>query len=255
MALSIRSATLACVTALATLGASLPAHALDAEQKKEIGAFIKEYLVENPEIMLEVQDALEKKQYAARNTKAAEAVADNTKAIFGSKYDLTIGNPDGDVTLVEFFDYNCGYCKRAMADMDKILKEDKNVRVVLKEFPILGPESVEAHKVSNAVKLLAPKKYPEFQRTLLGSRGRANEAKAMEVATSLGLKEADIRKSMADNPNDAQVQEAYTLASNLGISGTPSYVIGNEAVFGAVGAEPLKEKIANMRNCGKASCS
>ncbi len=108
MALSIRSATLACVTALSTLGASLPAHALDADQKKEIGAFIKEYLVENPEIMLEVQDALEKKQYAARNTKAAEAVADNTKAIFGSKYDLAIGNPDGDVTLVEFFDYNCG---------------------------------------------------------------------------------------------------------------------------------------------------
>ena len=142
-----------------------------------------------------------------------------------------------------------------MGDMDNILKSDKKIRVVLKEFPILGPESVAAHRVSNAVKLLAPAKYPEFQRTLLGGRGRANEDSAMEVATSLGLKEADIRKSMAENPNDAQVQETYKLANSLGITGTPSYIVGDEAVFGAVGADPLKEKIANMRSCGKATCS
>ncbi|MBW9067538.1 DsbA family protein [Agrobacterium pusense] len=255
MAHFLRSTLLASVTALSTVFASLPAHALDEQQKKEMGEFIKQYLIENPEIMLEVQDALERKQYAARNAKAAEAVADNKKAIFESKFDLALGNPDGDVTLVEFFDYNCGYCKRAMGDMDNILKSDKKIRVVLKEFPILGPESVAAHRVSNAVKLLAPAKYPEFQRTLLGGRGRANEDSAMEVATSLGLKEADIRKSMAENPNDAQVQETYKLANSLGITGTPSYIVGDEAVFGAVGADPLKEKIANMRSCGKATCS
>lgn len=134
MAHFLRSTLLASVTALSTVFASLPAHALDEQQKKEMGEFIKQYLIENPEIMLEVQDALERKQYATRNAKAAEAVADNKKAIFESKFDLALGNPDGDVTLVEFFDYNCGYCKRAMADMDKILKGDKKVRVVLKEF-------------------------------------------------------------------------------------------------------------------------
>lgn len=255
MAHFLRSTVFASITALSTVFAFEPAHALDDRQKKEMGEFIKQYLIENPEIMLEVQDALERKQYAARNAKASEAVADNQKALFESKYDLALGNPDGDVTLVEFFDYNCGYCKRAMSDMDNIIKSDKNVRVVLKEFPILGPESVAAHRVSNAVKLLSPEKYPEFQRTLLGARGRANEESAMEVATSLGIKEADIRKSMEENPNDAQVQEAYQLANNLGITGTPSYIVGTEAVFGAVGAAPLKEKIANMRTCGKASCS
>lgn len=254
MAHFLRSTLLASVTALSTVFASLPAHALDEQQKKEMGEFIKQYLIENPEIMLEVQDALERKQYATRNAKAAEAVADNKKAIFESKFDLALGNPDGDVTLVEFFDYNCGYCKRAMADMDKILKGDKKVRRP-QGVPILGPESVAAHRVSNAVKLLAPAKYPEFQRTLLGGRGRANEDSAMEVATSLGLKEADIRKSMAENPNDEQVQETYKLATSLGITGTPSYIVGDEAVFGAVGADPLKEKIANMRSCGKATCS
>ncbi len=255
MAHLLRSTLVAGMTALSTIATTLPAHALDADQKKEIGEFIKQYLIENPEIMLEVQDALERKQYAARNAKAADAVVDNKKAIFESQYDLALGNPDGDVTLVEFFDYNCGYCKRAMTDMDNILKTDSKVRVVLKEFPILGPESVAAHRVSNAVKLLAPARYPEFQRALLGARGRANEESAMEVATSLGLMEADIRKSMAENPNDAQVQETYKLANSLGITGTPSYIVGDEAVFGAVGADPLMEKIANMRSCGKATCS
>lgn len=255
MALSIKSTAIASLTALSTLFVSLPAHALDDQQKKEFGAFIKEYLIENPEIMLEVQEALERKQYDMRNAKAADAVVENKKALFESKYDLSLGNPKGDVTLVEFFDYNCGYCKRAMSDVDAILKADKNVRIVLKEFPILGPESLEAHKVSNAFKLLAPEKYAEFQRTLLGSTGRANEQSAIEVAESLGVKEADIRKTMASSPNDAQVKEAYQLATSIGITGTPSYVIGDEAVFGAVGAVPLKEKIANMRTCGKATCS
>lgn len=138
MAHLLRSTLLASVTALSMAFASLPAHALDDKQKKEMGEFIKQYLIENPEIMLEVQDALERKQYATRNAKAAEAVADNQKTIFESKYDLALGNPDGDVTLVEFFDYNCGYCKRAMGDMDNILKTDKKVRVVLKEFRSSG---------------------------------------------------------------------------------------------------------------------
>lgn len=255
MKFSLASATLASVMAFSAVGISAPAHALDDQQKKEIGAYIKEYLIANPEIMLEVQDALERKQSEARNAKASEAVSSNQKALFESKFDISLGNPKGDVTLVEFFDYNCGYCKRAMSDMDNILKSDKNIRVVLKEFPILGPESLAAHKVSNAVKLVAPEKYPEFQRTLLGSTGRANEDSAMDVATSLGIDEAAIRKSMEESPNTPQVQEAYSLANNLGITGTPSYIIGTEAVFGAVGADPLKEKIANMRTCGKATCS
>ncbi len=114
--------------------------------------------------------------------------------------------------------------------------------MVLKEFPILGPESVEAHKVSNAVKLLAPKKYPEFQRTLLGSRGRANEAKAMEVATSLGLKEADLRNPWRTTRMMRRFRKPIRLPAISVSPVTPSYVIGNEAVFGAVGARAIEGK-------------
>ncbi|MCJ8518959.1 DsbA family protein [Rhizobium tarimense] len=231
-----------------------PAAALDEEQKKEMGDFIREYLIENPEIMLEVQSALEAKQQEQRVALAGQAVAANHDAIFNSKNDIVLGNPDGDVTVVEFFDYNCGYCKHALADMEAILEKDPNVRFVLKEFPILGPDSIAAHRVANAVRLLAPETYPEFHRTLLGSTGLANEENAMDVATSLGLDEAAVRKSMEENPNDSIVRQAYQLANSLGVTGTPTYVVGNEALFGAVGKEAIEEKVSNVRACGQSTC-
>jgi protein-disulfide isomerase len=234
--------------------AAQPASALDDAQKKEFGEFIKQYLIENPEIMLDVQEALQKKQESARLVKANATIAENKSTIFDSKYDMTIGNPKGDVTIVEFFDYNCGYCRHALTDMETMLKKDQNVRFVLKEFPILGPESVAAHKVSDAFRKLAPEKYSKFHVALLTSDGRADEASAIEVAQSLGVSEKQIRAEMAKSPSDASVQEAYTLAQNLGITGTPSYVIGNELVQGAVGFDDLKTKVKNMRTCGKTSC-
>ncbi|MCJ7994604.1 DsbA family protein [Rhizobium cremeum] len=243
-------------TALVILPAILPtaALALDDAEKKEIGEFIKEYLIANPEIMLDVQDALEKKQYEARQQQASAAVGDNKDALFSSEHDISLGNPKGDVTVVEFFDYNCGYCKRALSDMDDILSKDKNVRFVLKEFPILGPDSLAAHKVSYAFRQIAPEKYGDFHRALLGGKGRADEQAALDVAASLGVSEEQIRAKMAASPNDDQVKEAYQLATSLGITGTPSYIVGNEAVFGAIGSEAIEQKLANVRTCGKATC-
>lgn len=238
----------------ATTVLPVAASALDEQQKQEIGAFIKEYLIANPEIMLDVQDALEAKQQEARLKQASAAISENKDALFSSTHDIALGNPEGDVTIVEFFDYNCGYCKRALGDMDEILASDNNVRFVLKEFPILGPESMAAHKVSDAFRKLAPEKYGEFHRTLMAAPGRHGEESAMEVAISLGVTEEAIRKTMAESPNDAAVKEAYELATSLGITGTPSYIVGEEAVFGAIGHQTISQKVANVRTCGKATC-
>ena len=256
MALTIKTVFAAASLIALTVGLAVPApaFALDAQQKEEIGTFVKEYLIENPEILIEVQQALEKKQSDARAVMAQKAVEENKAAIFTAKGDMTLGNPKGDVTVVEFFDYNCGYCKHAMSDMDDVLSKDKNVRFVLKEFPILGPDSVAAHKVSDAFRKIAPEKYGEFHRALLGGEGRATEDRAIEVAGSLGVSEEALRKTMADSPNAASVKEAYQLATSLGVTGTPSYVIGNEAVFGAIGSASLEEKVANVRACGKTAC-
>ncbi len=245
---------LATGTAIAVSLAAAPAFALDDAQKKEMGAFIREYLIQNPEVMIEVQTALEAKQQAQRTDQSSKAVSTYKDEIFSSANDIVLGNPKGDVTVVEFFDYNCGYCKRAMGDMDEILAKDKNIRFVLKEFPILGPDSMAAHKVADAVRILAPEKYAEFHRELLVGQEHASEATAISVATELGIDEAQIRKTMTEKPNDDIVRQAYQLANAIGITGTPTYVVGDEAVFGAVGLDQIEEKVKNVRSCGKASC-
>ena len=241
-------------TALSVVSVAGGAQAFDQGQKDEIGKIVREYLIAHPEVLAEVQQALEKKQADERMAQAQVAVKENAAAIFNGATDIALGNPQGKTTIVEFFDYNCGYCKRAVSDMDAIIKDNPDVRFVLKEFPILGQDSVDAHKVSFAFKHIAPEKYGEFHRALLGGEGRATEESAIALAATMGLAEADIRKTMTEKPHDDAVREAYTLANDLGITGTPSYVLGEEMVFGAVGVDELKQKIANVRSCGKATC-
>ena len=240
-------------TALTALSIAGGAQAFDDAQKEEIGKIVRDYLVEHPEVLVEVQQALEKKQADERMAQAKTAVKENADAIFNSPTDLALGNPKGKTTVVEFFDYNCGYCKRAVSDMDAIIKANPDVRFVLKEFPILGQDSVDAHKVSFAFKQIAPEKYGDFHRALMTGE-HANEARAIEVAKSLGVAEDAIRAKMAEKPHDDSVRDAYRLAQQLGITGTPSYILGDEAVFGAVGESELAQKIASVRQCGKTTC-
>lgn len=246
--------TVSAVAIAASLAFVQPAAALDDQQKKEFGELIKEYLVEHPEVLLDAQAALEKKQDAARLAQSSQAVTQNKDAIFNSKSDVSIGNPKGDITVVEFFDYNCTYCRHALGDMETLLKQDTNVRFVLKEFPILGPDSVAASRVSDAFRKLAPEKYAAFHRALLGSDGRASEDSAIEVASSLGVSEAAIRAEMAKSPNTDSVKATYQLATDLNVTGTPAYIIGNETISGAIGLEAIQQKIANVRSCGKTTC-
>ena len=246
--------TVSAIALTASFAAIQPAAALDDQQKKEIGEFIKEYLVEHPEVLLDAQAALEKKQDEARLTQSAQVITQNKDAIFNSKDDVAIGNPKGSITVVEFFDYNCTYCRHALGDMDTLLKQDKDVRFVLKEFPILGADSVAASRVSDAFRKLAPEKYAEFHHTLLSSDGRASEDSAIEVAASLGVNEAAIRAEMAKSSNNAMIKATYQLATDLNVTGTPAYVIGNETISGAIGLEAIQQKITNVRSCGKTAC-
>jgi protein-disulfide isomerase len=232
----------------------LPAAALDDAQKQEFGAFIREYLLANPEIVEEMSRALEIKKEAESRVMAQAAIADNKEAIFNAPEDIVLGNPDGDVTVVEFYDYNCGFCKRAMNDMIGLIDKDPNVRFVLKEFPILGPDSLAAHRVAMSFRALAPEKYGEYHMKLLGGDVRATEAHAIEIAKEFGVDEAALKAGMDDPAIDQSIRQTYELANALGISGTPSFVIGNEAVFGAVGEEVLLGKIANMRQCESTVC-
>jgi protein-disulfide isomerase len=177
----------------------------------------------------------------------------HAKALFSSQDGVVLGNPKGNVTLVEFFDYNCGYCKRAMGDLLALLKSDSDLKVLLKEFPVLGEGSVQAARVAMAVRRQAPKKYLEFHTKLLGGRGRANEARALAVAKEMGLDMARVRKDMKKPEVEQALRQDFALAQALGLNGTPSYVVGQEVVVGAVGLDALKQKISKAR-CGKEVC-
>jgi protein-disulfide isomerase len=243
--------------ALALLGApvSVSAQNFTDSQRGDIEAIIKSYLVSHPEVLEEAMNELQKRQTAAETAKHEESIAQNANAIFNSPRGVTLGNKDGDVTFVEFFDYNCGYCKRAMADMLDLMKNDPKLKVVLKEFPVLSEGSVEAAKVAVAVRMQDPtgKKYLDFHQKLLGGRGVADKARAMAAAKDAGLDTARIEKDLANPEIKATIEENMKLAEEMGLNGTPSYVIGKQIVVGAVGLEGLKEKISTAR-CGKASC-
>jgi protein-disulfide isomerase len=227
-----------------------------ARHPEEVQRIVKDYLISNPDVLQQVLMELIKKQQPnvagtppSRPDKSAEVRA-NAKLLFDSPRQVVLGNPQGDVTLVEFFDYNCGFCKRALADKLALLKDDPKLRFVLKELPILGPGSTEAARIAVAVRLQDPTgaRYAAFHERMLSDRSPAGKAQAIAHAAAAGLDMARLERDLASSEIDATLQESATLARTLGISGTPSYVVGDAIVAGAVGAAALKQRIAAVRS-------
>ena len=241
--------------ALAGNNTPMTAASPDTLDRKAVETIVREYLLANPELLLEVQQALDAKQKEQQKI-AQKAIIEGAKdTIYKSAHDGIVGNPDGKVTIVEFFDYNCGYCKRAIEDMRALTAADPDLRFVLKEFPILGPDSQKASVVSMAFHKMMPEKYGEFHNQLLSGHGRAGEASAIKIAVSLGADEAKLREAMKDPEINDIFNETYELANKLAITGTPSYVIGDEVVFGAQGRDVLDQKLAIVKAaCATAAC-
>jgi len=253
-----RFAAVACAALLASALAA--SHAVRAEdvtpaQRGAIEKIVHDYLVGHPEVLQEAMDALQKQQAAAEAEKHKAVIKEHGDALFSSPDQVTLGNPKGNVTFVEFFDYNCGYCKHAMSDMLALMKDDSNLKVVLKEFPVLGPGSVEAAKVAVAVRMQDPdgKKYLAFHVKLLGGRNPADGARALAVAKEVGVDMDRLGKDMKSPEVEKTLQQDFKLAELLGLNGTPSYVIGDDVVVGAIGLEGLRAKV-NTARCGKATC-
>ncbi|MCE1235724.1 MAG: DsbA family protein [Hyphomicrobiales bacterium] len=250
-----RSSTLL-LGALAVALAAAPAglRAEGAPDKAAIEKIVRDYLLANPEVIAEAMQALEKKQADAQAAEQKALIKSSGSLLFDSSRQVVLGNPKGDVTVVEFFDYNCGYCKRALGDMLTLLDKDPNIRIVLKEFPVLGPGSTDAAKIAVAVNRIAPDKYLDFHKRLLGIRGQADKAKALEAATAAGVPAAELDRAIADKETAATLEEVYGLAGALGLSGTPSYVIGEEVIPGAIGFSKLQARIAEARCTATKKC-
>lgn len=240
-------------SALALLATS-PSVAFEPQEREEIETIVREYLLREPELLVEVLDALEEQRSAQAGEMQREAIAAVGAELTASPEGTVLGNPEGDVTIVEFFDYNCGFCRRAQADMEALIEDDPELRVVLKEIPVLGPESEAASRVSLAIRDLEPERYAEFQRRLLTSGATANEEAALALAEEMGLDRGAIAEATDSPAVVSALQESARLAAALNITGTPTYVVGNELVPGAVGADQLASRIAQVRECGEAGC-
>jgi protein-disulfide isomerase len=221
-------------------------------QRGEIERIVREYLIAHPEVLQEAMAELEKRQNAAELEKQIVGVKQNKEVLFNSAHQVTLGNPKGDVTMVEFFDYNCGYCKKALGDMLTLLQSDPNLKVVLKEYPVLGPGSLEAAQVAVAARMQdkTGKKYLDFHQRLLGGHGPADKARALAAAKDAGFDMARLEKDMASDEVRETLKENMKVADAIGLNGTPSYIIGSDVVIGAQGYDVLKEKVAAARKQG-----
>ena len=248
---SLRMLALPAAAAAAMLAISAPslAQGFSDSQRREIEKVVREYLLRNPEVLQEVVAELEKRQAQAESDRHKGAIAENRDKIFNSKHQVVLGNPKGDVTLVEFFDYNCGYCKKALGDKVELLKSDPKLRIVIKEFPVLGPGSIEAATVSVAIRMQDPtgQKYFDFHQKLLMGRGQADRTRALAVARESGFDMARIEKDLQSPEVKASLEEVMQIAEALGINGTPSYVIGTSVIAGAVGVAALRQQVEAAR--------
>ena len=209
---------------------------------------VRAYLLDNPEVLMEAIGALEERQTAEQSATDAELVAANADALFNDEGAWVGGNPEGDVTVVEFMDYRCGYCRQAYPEVKELVESDGDIRFVLKEFPILGEPSVLASRYALATRLaLGDEAYQALHDGLYTLRADVTAESLDALAEDLGLDPAAIRARLDDPSVEATIAGNYALAQRLGISGTPTFVIGDRLVRGYVPLDALREAVTEAR--------
>jgi len=231
--------------ARATLPERVAAAPAPSGDKAELGRAIRDYLIANPEVLVEAMQELERKQDSAQSSQAQKAIQEHRQALIGDPESPIAGNPDGDVTIVEFNDYQCPYCKRAHAAVKSVLASDGKVRLVFKDLPILGEPSRIAALAALAAR--AQNKHLALHNAMMEYTGKLDRDRIMEIAGTVGLDVAQLQKDMEDPKLKAIIERNMALASALGVRGTPAFVIGKQFVPGAIDPSALKQLIAEAR--------
>lgn len=247
--MTMRFRIAACAAALLALTpAAFADGSFSDAQKKEIGEVVRQYLMENPEVLLDVSKALEAKQQEREAAQRTEVLKSSAKQIFHSPADYVAGNPKGDVTMVEFFDYNCGWCKKGFPEVMSLIDKDPNLRFVLKEFPIFGGDSDYAAMAAIAAK--KQNKYWELHKAMFMHEGKVTKAVVDELATKHGLDLAKLKADMKDPSVAQELAENHELASALNINGTPGFIIDDKVSPGYLPADGLAQMIDEVRKDG-----
>ena len=240
--------SLAAFVALSTMaGLSLPAAAADEMSEERVRQIVEQLLRERPEIIVEAITAYQQQQELAQQAAQRDALSARAKDLYERPGDPFIGNPDAPITLVEFFDYRCGYCKRVLNDVVAVVEANDDVKVVFKEFPILGEASVIASRVALAVNLVAPEKYGEFHKKAMSGRGSYSESALLQLADAMGIDAAAVKAKINSDEVSAAIIANHELAEQLGIRGTPAFVIGDQVIPGAISRSALEQLIKQQR--------
>ena len=225
--------------------------ALDPAQ---VNKLVENYLMSDPTILTRMNDKLDADKKVAERKAMKDQLTAHATEIYQSADNVVLGNPKGDVTLVEMFDYNCTYCRGALPDLATLMAEDPNLKVILKQFPILSDGSVDAARIAVLVGKDPKINYWDFHQKMFAERGEVGASQALEVAAQLGGNSAELMLDMNGKVATSAIQAEYKLAKALNIGGTPSYILGDEIIPGAVPIEQLRDKIANLRSCGSTEC-
>ncbi|MEK0163885.1 DsbA family protein [Phaeobacter sp. A36a-5a] len=233
---------------IAPAASALDLGKMSAEERAAFGAEVRAYLLENPEVILEAVSKLEQQQAADEAARDDALVAENMTALHDDGFSWVGGNPEGDITLVEFMDYRCGYCRRAAPEVEKLVSGDGNIRLIIKEFPILGEASVLTSRFAIATKMVAgDEAYKMVHDALITLGGEPNEGTLRRLAEGLGLDADAILARMSDPEIARQLQETRALAQQLAISGTPTFVLGDELLRGYLPADQMEIMVAEIR--------
>ncbi len=234
-----------------TPAAPLVASSFSAAQRSEIEGMIKGYLLSHPEVMVEVSKELEKRQASMQAENNKKLIVERKASIFRAPTDFVYGNPKGEITVVEFFDYNCGWCKKAVDEMTKLIKADPQVRVVFKELPIFGENSTLAAKAAMAS--VRQGKYWDYHVALMKEK-QVTKDNVFKIAEKVGLNVERLKADMADPVFDAALKENAAIAQELGIEGTPGFIVDDKVNVGFVPAEGLKVLLSEVRKVGCQVC-
>ena len=217
--------------------------------RAEVEKIVREYLLANPEILNEMIAELQEREQMSAAEKAKTGIAQNKEALYNDGFSHVAGNPNGDVTLIEFFDYRCGYCRKVRADLGTLMEQDSGVRLILKELPILSEASHEAAKAAIAAQNQGGDLYWKFHQAMLEADG-LDSAAIYDIAAGVGLDVARLKTDMEDPAVEKKIEQTHDLASKIGVDGTPAFIIGDKLVPGALDADGLKELVEAQRSGG-----
>ena len=243
-----RLAQLVGLVAILALGGAVAGNAddaLTAPQAEAVKKLVHDYLLEHPEVIVDSLKAADERQQAGNQAEQQKVITERHAELFDDPASPVLGNPKGSVTIVEFFDFRCPYCKGMAKDLRDLVQTDGNIRLIYKDFPILGPASHFASKAALAAQKQG--KYADLHDALMSFKGQINNDVVLDLAKRAGLDVAQLQKDMDSPDIEAQIRKNYDLAGALKITGTPGFIIGDSVVDGAMPLDKMKELVAAQR--------